>query len=178
MFITKCPYCQSSDVKKNGIRRGSQFYKCKCCKKQFFNSAPKPTPSIILKEYLEGKQTISEIALSYHVSESTVKRLLRKITFEWKQPSLRGRRGFVHLDASLCGCNYNYSSSRIYHKRYHYRWQTRSIFCPCRVSYTDVPIPYDSNSYALFDKESEDECIQRTDALMSVYGEQARRRLY
>ena len=48
MFITKCPYCQSSDVKKNGIRRGSQFYKCKCCKKQFFNSAPKPPPSIIL----------------------------------------------------------------------------------------------------------------------------------
>ena len=105
MFITKCPYCQSSDVKKNGIRRGSQFYKCKCCKKQFFNSAPKPTPSIILKEYLEGKQTISEIAQSYHVSESTVKRLLRKITFEWKQPSLSGRRGFVHLDATYWGRN-------------------------------------------------------------------------
>ena len=106
MFITKCPYCQSSDVKKNGIRRGSQFYKCKCCKKQFFNSAPKPTPSIILKEYLEGKQTISEIAQSYHVSESTVKRLLRKITFEWKQPSLSGRRGFVHLDATYWGRNW------------------------------------------------------------------------
>ena len=106
MYITKCPYCQSSDVKKNGIRRGAQFYKCKCCKKQFLNTPPKPTPTIILQEYLEGKQTIVEIAQYHHVSESTIKRLLRKIDVEWKQPSLEGRSGFVHLDATYWGRNW------------------------------------------------------------------------
>ena len=106
MYITKCPYCQSSRVKKNGIRRGAQFYKCKCCKKQFLNSAPKPTPVIILQEYLEGKQTIVEIAQHHHVSDSTVKRLLRKIDVEWKQPVLAGRGGFVHLDATYWGRNW------------------------------------------------------------------------
>jgi hypothetical protein len=40
------------------------------------------------------------------VSESTIKRLLRKSTFEWKQPSLEGRSGFVHLDATYWGRNW------------------------------------------------------------------------
>lgn len=106
MYITKCPYCQSSKVKKNGIRRGTQFYKCKCCNKQFLNTTPKPTPIVILQEYLEGKQTIAEIAQHHHVSESTIKRLLGKIDVEWEQPSLAGRSGFVHLDATYWGRNW------------------------------------------------------------------------
>lgn len=40
------------------------------------------------------------------MSPSTIKRLLRKITFEWKQPSLFGRSGFVHLDATYWGRNW------------------------------------------------------------------------
>jgi hypothetical protein len=60
----------------------------------------------IWSAYLEGKQTIAEIAQHHHVSESTIKRLLRKCTFTWEQPSLIGRSGFVHLDATYWGRNW------------------------------------------------------------------------
>ncbi len=60
----------------------------------------------IWSAYLEGKQTIAEIAQHHHVSESTIKRLLRKCTFTWEQPSLVGRSGFVHLDATYWGRNW------------------------------------------------------------------------
>lgn len=106
MYTTKCPFCESSKVKKNGLNHSVQLYKCKSCGRQFLGSYHRLSPAQIWADYLEGKQTISEIAQSYHVSESTVKRLLRKITFEWKQPSLSGRSGFVHLDATYWGRNW------------------------------------------------------------------------
>lgn len=106
MYTTKCPFCKSSQVKKNGHNHGVQLYKCKSCGRQFLGSYHRLSSAQIWSNYLEGKQTISEIAQSYHVSPSTIKRLLRKITFEWKQPSLFGRSGFVHLDATYWGRNW------------------------------------------------------------------------
>ena len=78
MYITKCPYCQSSQVKKNGLCQSVQLYKCKCCGKQFPGSYHRSSFNSIWQEYLEGKQTILEIANKHHVSESTIKRCLRK----------------------------------------------------------------------------------------------------
>lgn len=106
MYTTKCPFCESSQVKKNGLNNGVQLYKCKSCGRQFLGSYHRLSSTQIWSNYLEGKQTILEIAQSYHVSPSTIKRLLRKITFEWKQPSLVGRSGFVHLDATYWGRNW------------------------------------------------------------------------
>ena len=56
--------------------------------------------------YIEGKQTIAEMAQSCHVSASTIKRILRTITLEWRQPSLENQSGFVHLDATYWGRNW------------------------------------------------------------------------
>lgn len=106
MYLQKCPYCHTSNVKKSGLRNHIQHYRCKDCGKQFVNRLHKPTPSSVWHEYLEDKQTIAEIAIRHHVSESTIKRILRKKTDEWQQPQLTGMSGFVHLDATYWGHNW------------------------------------------------------------------------
>ena len=84
MYLKKCPYCKSSDVKKSGLCNHIQHYQCKSCGKQFQNKPPKPSMESIWSEYLNAKQTILEIAKlvpmcreKHHISESTVKRILR-----------------------------------------------------------------------------------------------------
>lgn len=106
MFTIKCPTCQSGNIKKSGLRHNVQHYRCTQCGRQFINRSLKPTPLSIWSEYLEGKQTIFEIAQSHHVSESTVKRYLRKQVVEWSQPSLTGINGYVHIDATYWGRNW------------------------------------------------------------------------
>ena len=56
MYLKKCPYCKSSDVKKSGLRNHIQHYKCKSCGKQFQNKPPKPSMESIWSEYLNAKQ--------------------------------------------------------------------------------------------------------------------------
>ena len=106
MFTIKCPYCESAKIKKNGVRKGSQFYKCNSCGKQFFGNVQRLSSESIWEIYLEGKQTIIEIAQSLHISESTVKRRLRQKVLEWQQPILTGKQGFVHVDATYWGHNW------------------------------------------------------------------------
>lgn len=105
MFTKKCPYCNSANVKKNGCRNKIQLYLCRDCGKQF-RGGFKLSVQTIWNEYLEGKQTITEIAERYHVSTSTVQRMLRKHVLEWKQPDLWGYTGYVHLDATYWGHNW------------------------------------------------------------------------
>lgn len=106
MYTTKCPFCQSSQVKRNGLNHGVQLYKCKLCGRQFLGRYHRLSSVQVWSAYLEGKQTIIEVAQCHQVSESTIKRLLRKSTFEWEQPTLTGRSGFVHLDATYWGRNW------------------------------------------------------------------------
>ena len=103
----------SSDVKKSGLRNHIQHYKCKSCGKQFQNKPPKPSMESIWSEYLNAKQTISEIAKlvpmcreKHHISEFTVKRILRKKADTWQQPDLTGMSGYVHMDATYWGHNW------------------------------------------------------------------------
>jgi len=106
MYLKKCPYCQSSNVKKSGLRNQVQHFKCKCCGKQFQNKPPKPSIESIWSEYLDAKQTIVEIAKKYHISVSTVKRVLHQKDDLWTQPNLTGMSGYVHLDATYWGHNW------------------------------------------------------------------------
>lgn len=100
MYLKKCPYCKSSNVKKNGLRNHIQHYKCKSCGKQFPNKPPKPSMESVWSEYLNAKQTISQIAQKYQISASTIKRTLRKKVDSWQQPDLIGMSGYIHLDAT------------------------------------------------------------------------------
>ena len=67
----------------------------------------------IWSEHLNAKQTISEIDKlvpmcreKHHISESTVKRILRKKADTWQQPDLTGMSGYVHMDATYWGHNW------------------------------------------------------------------------
>lgn len=101
MRKSTCPTCGSKHTVKNGKRSGLQLYKCAGCGYQFRNDTL-PSDSQIWSLYQDNKQTIKELSASLNVSESTIKRHLRNISIEWKQPPLSGG-GFVHLDATYWG---------------------------------------------------------------------------
>lgn len=101
MYKPKCPSCKSTHTVKNGRRDGRQLYVCKECGHQFRIDSG-PSAGELWQRYQDGKQTVSELAKAYSVSESTVKRRLRSVRCGWEQPSLSGG-GFVHLDATYWG---------------------------------------------------------------------------
>lgn len=101
MYHIKCPVCKSSHVQKNGRRNGQQLYRCRDCHHQFRNSRIL-SKDTLWEAYQQNKQTVSELASSYRVSPSTVKRRLSEVTKEWSQPPLSGD-GHVHLDATYWG---------------------------------------------------------------------------
>lgn len=103
MYKLKCPVCGDAHIVKNGKRKGIQTYLCKGCGYQFRNS-PDIKHDALWRSYLDGKQTISELAVAHGVSESTIKRRLREIEKVWVQPQLSGG-GYVHLDATYWGHN-------------------------------------------------------------------------
>lgn len=100
----KCPTCGSVKTKRNGIRKGVQLYKCLDCNRQFRGGNILDSAEI-WEAYLNGKQTIQELAERYMVSTSSIKRRLRLIEHVWYQPDLTGMSGFVHLDATYWGHN-------------------------------------------------------------------------
>lgn len=89
---------------KNGRRTNIQLYVCRECNYQFRNSKEIPL-SDLWRSYLNGKQTVSELASAYGVSPSTIKRRLRDVSIEWHQPPLSGS-GYVHLDVTYWGQNW------------------------------------------------------------------------
>ena len=50
---------------------------CKACGRYFQGRSSKYTDSLLRKEYLEGKQTVSQLSARYDISPSTVRRHLR-----------------------------------------------------------------------------------------------------
>ncbi len=104
MYKSKCPVCGGTRTVKNGKRRGVQTYLCKGCGHQFRNSLGLKRDTL-WRSYQDGKQTISELASAFGVSDSTIKRQLREIEKVWVQPQLEGG-GYVHLDATYWGHNW------------------------------------------------------------------------
>ena len=104
MYKSKCPVCGGTHTVKNGKRRGVQTYLCKGCGYQFRNSLGLKRDTL-WRSYQDGKQTISELAAAYGVSDSTIKRRLREIEKVWAQPPLDGS-GYVHIDATYWGHNW------------------------------------------------------------------------
>ena len=104
MYRSKCPVCGGTHTVKNGKQRGVQTYLCKGCGYQFRNSLGLKRDTL-WRSYQDGKQTISELAAAYGVSDSTIKRRLREIEKVWAQPPLDGS-GYVHLDATYWGHNW------------------------------------------------------------------------
>ena len=57
--------------------KGRQLYKCHACGRQFLGGIRR-VPAIIFSEYLQGKQTYSQLAKKYKCSEKTIKRCIDK----------------------------------------------------------------------------------------------------
>lgn len=104
MNKSKCPACKSHNTIKYGSRKGVQTYKCNECGYRFRNYKF-PSDSTLWEQYQSNKQTISELARTYGVSESTIKRHLKNVSFNWTQPPLSGG-GYVHIDVTYWGHNW------------------------------------------------------------------------
>ena len=99
----KCPSCKSPIVKKDGKRKSIQRYKCMACGLRF-SGGVEISKEKIWEMYLYGKQTVAQISEIVGLSPSTIKRRLSEISFDWKQPEIKGC-GVVHLDATYFGRN-------------------------------------------------------------------------
>ena len=64
-----------------------------------------PSDEELWAMYMDGKQTMEELARAAGVSRSTIKRRFKRIEKDWEQPSLSGG-GFVHIDATYWGHNW------------------------------------------------------------------------
>ena len=88
---------------RNGTRDGIQLYKCMACGRQFRGKVYLDKQTL-WESYLEGKQTMNELAAAHGVSRSTVKRLLRNVSIPWCNPVCHGH-GVVQFDATYFGRN-------------------------------------------------------------------------
>ena len=88
---------------RNGTRGGVQLYKCMACGRQFRGKVYLDKLTL-WEHYLEGKQTLNELAATHSVSISTVQRLLRGVSIPWRNPVCRGH-GVVQIDATYFGRN-------------------------------------------------------------------------
>ena len=71
--LKKCFFCGSSNVVHNGLRGRTQRYKCKDCGRRF-DGGIRRDKSQVITDYVEGKQTLSQLALKYGVNEKTIRR--------------------------------------------------------------------------------------------------------
>jgi len=71
----KCFFCGSKDLVKDGFVNGRQRLKCKSCGKRFIYNK-RLSNNKLYKEYLEGKQSVSQLANKYGKSSKTIARHL------------------------------------------------------------------------------------------------------
>ena len=93
-------FCCSSNVVRNGRRGPSQMYKCKDCGKQFIGGKRRDKSQVIT-DYVEGKQTLQQLASKYKVSERTIRRDLENMRFVRKKA--RCKEVTVQLDTTYWG---------------------------------------------------------------------------
>ena len=63
---------------RNGLRGHKHLYKCKDCGRQFVGGVRRDKSQVIT-DYVEGKQTLGQLALKYGVSEKTIRRDLAEM---------------------------------------------------------------------------------------------------
>ena len=99
-MVKNCFFCCSSNVVWNGRRGSSQMYKCKDCGKQFIGGKRRDKSQVIT-DYVEGKQTLQQLASKYKVSERTIRRDLENMRFVRKKA--RCKEVTVQLDTTYWG---------------------------------------------------------------------------
>lgn len=68
---------------RNGVRGRKQLYKCKSCGRQFLGGVRRDKAQVIA-DYVEGKQTLAQLAVKYGVNEKTIRRDLEGMRYVHK----------------------------------------------------------------------------------------------
>ena len=68
---------------RNGLRGHKHLYKCKDCGRQFVGGLRRDKSQVIT-DYVEGKQTLDQLALKYGVNEKTIRRDLEGMRYVQK----------------------------------------------------------------------------------------------
>lgn len=68
---------------RNGVRGRKQLYKCKDCGRQF-RGGRRRDKSQVITDYVEGKQTLKQLAVKYGVNERTIRRDLEGMRYVYK----------------------------------------------------------------------------------------------
>lgn len=87
----------------NGVRDGRQRYKCKDCNRRFTGGVHRDKSQVIT-DYVEGKQTLEQLASKYKVSERTIRRDLEGMRFVHK--IAKHKEVTVQLDTTYWGRNF------------------------------------------------------------------------
>ena len=82
-MLKKCFFCGSPNVVRNGVRCRKQLYKCKDCGRQFLGGRRRDKSQVIT-DYVEGKQTLKQLAVKYGVNERTIRRDLEGMRYVYK----------------------------------------------------------------------------------------------
>ena len=87
----------------NGLRGGKQRYKCKDCGRRFTGGFHRDKSQVIT-DYVEGKQTLVQLAVKYKVSERTIRRDLKGMRFV--HSIAKYKEVTIQLDTTYWGRNF------------------------------------------------------------------------
>lgn len=88
---------------RNGLRGRRQLYKCKDCGRQFLGGKRRDKSQVIT-DYVEGKQTLDQLALKYGVSERTIRRDLEGMRYV--QKISKCKQVTIQMDTTYWGRNF------------------------------------------------------------------------
>lgn len=85
----------------NGLRGHVQRYKCKCCGRRFSGGEHRDRQQVIT-DYIEGKQTVAQLATKYGVNERTIRRDL-KGGMRYVQKISKDKQVVIQMDTTYWG---------------------------------------------------------------------------
>ena len=88
---------------RNGLRERKQLYKCKDCGRQFIGGHLRDKFQVI-SDYVEGKQTLKQLAVKYGVSEKTIRRDLEGMRYIHK--IVKDKDVTIQMDTTYWGRNF------------------------------------------------------------------------
>lgn len=88
---------------KNGHNQGRQLYRCKSCGRQFLEGERR-NKSQIITDYIEGKQTLSQLSEKYDVSVRTISRDLECMRYASKIS--KNKSVVIQMDTTYWGRNF------------------------------------------------------------------------
>ncbi len=103
IWLKKCFFCGSKNVVRNGLKGTRQLYKCKDCKRQFVGGRRRDK-SAVVTDYVEGKQTMSQLAIKYGVSSKTISRDLKSMRYVQKISKYKDV--VIQMDTTYWGRNF------------------------------------------------------------------------